>query len=112
MNYYEADDNEIREFVEEKMSEYNSSLYTKDEFNSFFTEKHINIAIKDENNEFLAFACLLVLDKGYKMCYTYTSIKGKKAYTKGIDYILAKYTPMYFGEGALKFNKIRRLLDE
>lgn len=112
MNYYEAEDSEIRDFIEEKMSEYDSTIYTKEEFNAFFTQKHINIAIKDENNEYLAFACLVVLDKGFKMCYTYSSRKGIRAYAKGIDYIIAKYTPLYFSNGALKFNKIRRLLND
>ena len=109
---YEIVGDSIRPFIEEKMKAYDSEVYTEEEFDNFFKKPHKNIVFSSKSGEILAFACILVLTDGYKMCYTYTSKRGKRAYAKGIDYMIARYSPMYFGEGALKFNKIRRLTNE
>lgn len=102
----------IRPFIEDKMSAYDSSVYTQSEFDNFFQKPHKNVIFYNKNGEIDAFACILVYADGFKMCYTYSSKTGKRTYVKGIDYMIENYSPLYFGEGALKFNKIRRLLNE
>jgi len=94
------------------MQEYDASVYTDEDLETYFSLPHINVVATNEDGRVLAFACILVLEEGYKMCYTYSTKDGKKAYVKGIDYMVARYNPMYFGEGALKFNKIRRLFND
>ncbi len=105
-------DDSIRPFIEEKMIAYDSAIYTKEDFALFFANPHKNVVFYDKNGEILAFACITHYVNGYRMCYTYSSNNGKRTYAKGIDYMVENYSPMYFSDGALKINKIRRLVND
>lgn len=112
MTYYVEIDDSIRPFIEEKMSNIDKLVYNTEEFNLFFGMEHKNIFAVSDDGRLLAFACIAVLHDGYKMCYTWCDKEGKRAYANGIDYMIARYNPMMFGQGALKFNKIKRIADE
>ena len=109
--WHELSDN-IRPFIERVMSNYDGEVYHKDDFDTYFSLDHINCMAITDDGYILAFACIVVEENAYKMCYTYSAEDGKRAYAEGIDYMVARYNPMFFGEGALKFNKIRKLINE
>lgn len=103
-------DDSIRELIEDKMIEYDSTVYTEDDFDNYFSSEHINV-VALHDGYIVSFACLVKFDNGYKMCYTYTEKHHAKAYARGIDVIVSNFSPIYFGSGALKFNKIKRMLN-
>ena len=106
----ETDD--LRPFIEEKMRDFDSTVYTQEEFDIFFSLPHKVITYRKEER-LLAF-CTLSIEKDLnKMCYTWCekSKEGKQAYATGINYILENYSPIGFAKGASKFNKIKRMIN-
>ena len=99
----------IRDFIESKMKEYDSNTYTDDDFAIYFNSEHKNIVALNDDGDIIAFCCLSRYNDGYRMCYTWCNKQGRKAYAQGIDHVINNYGPIYFGEGALKFNKIKRI---
>lgn len=109
IEYTEVGD-EYRGFIESKMHEIDPMIYNDDDFDLYFNNEHINVFAFNDKGRVLAFACLLVMDNGFKMCYTYACADGTRAYAKGIDYVVARYSPVLLSHGALKLNKIQRML--
>lgn len=105
-------DDGIRDFIEEKMSKVDPEVYTKKEFNIFFSSPHRIFSVVNKQGSIVAFCGIHVREKDNKMCYTWCSdtLEGKKAYARGLDYMLTNYSPISFAKGALKFNKIKRMM--
>ena len=95
--YEEIDDN-IRPLVEEKMNAVDSTIYTKNDFNAYFSSEHLNVVSRDKNGEILAFCCIIVLNNTKFMCYSWcdNSYKGIKAYSKGLKYIIKTYSEVQY----------------
>lgn len=106
--YKEIEASAIKDFVCAKMREIDEDIYNDTELDRFFNADN-RMVVYEENDNILAFCGIIVLPDGYKMCYTWCSDKGKRAYAEGIDYMIARYNPMFFGDGALKLNKIKRI---
>jgi len=103
---------EYRPFIKERMEAVDSIVYNKEEFDLYFSSEHCNLVFKNEDDEILVFCCIIPLEEYTKMCYSWCkhSFTGKKAYAKAIDYMMENFSPIGFGPGALKLNKIRRLI--
>ena len=103
---------EYDEFIKNAMREYDSTVYTEAEFDLLRTTEHENILYLDKSFNILTFCTIIVMADHYKMCYSWCdgSRESIKAYAKGIDYVVARCNPLAFGVGAIKFNKIKRLL--
>lgn len=102
----------IRPFIEEKMNKVDPDVYSTKEFDRFFKCNHMLLADINDEGKIIAFCGIMVKEKSYKMCYTWCekSREGIEAYGNGIEYMLVHYCPMEFGPGAVKINKIKRLL--
>lgn len=107
-------DDGIRPFIEDKMSLVDPGIYNAEEFDRFFSYKHKIIADIDAKGKIIAFCGIMVKDKSFKMCHTWSdgTRAGILAYSNGIDHMITHYNPMEFGQGALRFNKIKRLIHE
>jgi hypothetical protein len=105
-------DDGIRPFIEEMMNKVDPDVYNQDEFNRFFNCSHKLLADIDAKGKIIAFCGIMVKDKSFKMCYTWcdSTREGIEAYGRGINYMINHYSPMEFGPGAIKINKIKRLL--
>ena len=97
------------EFIMEKMHKIDPKVYDKNDFELYLNSKHENI-LYIKNGNIIAF-CVILLEHPVKMAYSWSdkTVSGKKAYAKGIDYVIARHNALGFGAGALKLNKIRRL---
>lgn len=104
----------IKPFVATKMYVIDPNVYTPQEIDNLFAIPHKIIAYIDKKGKILAFCCIMVNVDSFKMCYTWceTTRAGKVAYARGIEYMIANYSPMQFGPGALELNKIQRLIHE
>ncbi len=62
----------------------------------------------------LAFCCLVARDKYWLMGNTWCegTTDGKRAYAKGIDWILDRYLIGFTDEGMAHTNKVRRYCEE
>ena len=112
MREYKTDINGIcDQFVIDRMREYDPITYTEEDFKIFKSSKHQTVLYFDENFNIVTFCVIMVLPDQYKMAYTWCkgTRESIRAYTKGIDYVVARYNPLVFGKGALKFNKIKRI---
>jgi len=95
---YEVMDDSIRSFIEEKMKAVDSEAYTQKDFDTYFSNKHLNITSKSKSGEILAFCCIIVLNNTKYMGYSWcdNSYKGVKAYSKGLKYIIATYPEVQY----------------
>ena len=91
-------DDSIRPFIEEKMSEVDNSIYTQEDFNAYFSNKHINVVNINKTNEIMAFCCIIVINNTKFMCYSWcdNSFQGIKAYSKGLKYITSTYPEVQY----------------
>lgn len=105
-------DDGIRDFIEDKMALIDATVYNKEEFDIFFSLPHRNFAVINNKGKITAFCTLKELEEGYQMCYTWCdgTRDGKRDYLHGIYYMIENFTPLSFASGAIKLNKIRRLL--
>ncbi len=97
MNYYEAEDSEVRKFIEEKMSKIDPKTYNKDDFNVFFTHNHINVVAKD-GDKIVAFCCIICIEDKRLMCYSWCdrTFRGIKAYSQGLSYVKEHYPDVLY----------------
>ncbi len=74
------------------------------------TSKIKHVGCFDEDGSLLAFCCLVARDKYWLMSNTWceSTIKGKRAYALGIDWILDRYLVGFTNEGKSHTNKVRR----
>jgi len=94
----EKADDSIRGFIEEKMKAVDSEAYTQKDFDTYFSNEHINLVGKAKNGEILAFCCIIVLNNTKYMGYSWcdNSYKGVKTYSKGLKYIIATYPEVQY----------------
>lgn len=111
--YQELADKYVKDLIIEKMQQVDPVVYTDEELHSYFRIPHKNIVFIDETNTIISFCCIINFQEGFKMCYTWCEPNraGMRAYVRGIDYMMLHYYPMAFGEGAVKLNKIKRMID-
>ena len=111
MEFYVDECGEYDNFIMDAMRAYDPAVYTDADFDIFKHIEHDNIIYFDKSFNILTFCTIIVTPEHYKMSYTWCNgtRESIRAYVKGIDYVLARYNPLAFGEGALKFNKIRRV---
>jgi len=97
MIYKEMDDS-IRPFIEAKMKAINSSVYTQEDFDAYFSNEHINVVSINKADEIMAFCCIMVINNTKFMGYSWcdNSYQGVKAYSKGLKYILATYPEVQY----------------
>lgn len=105
-------DESYRPFIEQKMAELDSEVYNKRNFDLFYSLDNETVACIDKN-EVIAFCGLASIDGVFKVCHTWCekSKRGREAYAKGIDMIINSFQPLGFAGGALKLNKIRRIIN-
>jgi len=98
-------------FIKECMRKYDPTIYNDSDFKILKTLKHENVLYFNKDFDILTFCTIIITPEYNKMTYTWClgNRESVKAYVKGIDYVLARYNPLMFGKGALKFNKIRRV---
>jgi len=91
-------DDSIRAFIEEKMNEIDNSIYTQEDFDAYFSNKHINLVNINKTDEIMAFCCIIVINNTKFMCYSWcnNSFQGIKAYSKGLKYIISTYPEMQY----------------
>jgi hypothetical protein len=109
--YVELDDG-IRPFIEEKMNQIDPNVYNTEEFNRFFNTNHMLLADINTKGKIIAFCGIIVKENSCKMCYSWcdNTREGVLAYGQGIEYMVKYYSPMEFGSGAMRINKIKRML--
>ena len=110
MIFKETDDS-IRDFIEEKMSEVDSKVYTKEDFNVYFTHKHINFTVLDDFNNIMAFCCIICLDNKRFMGYSWCdkTHQGIKAYSKGLQYVIKNYPDVLYDMDIIPKYIIKRI---
>ena len=82
------------------------------EFESNDSVKHIGSFADD--GSIIAFCCLVARDNYWLMSNTWCedTRRGKRAFAKGIDWILDKYLIGFTDKGLNHTNKVRRLCNE
>ena len=95
---YEEIDDSIRSFIEEKMRAIDGETYTQEDFDTYFSNKHLNVVSKAENGEIMAFCCIIGLNNTKFMGYSWcdNSYQGIKAYSKGLKYIISTYPEVQY----------------
>jgi len=111
MIYKEVGDS-IRSFIEEKMSEIDSSVYTQEDFDAYFSNEHINIVNINKTDKIMAFCCIIVINNTKYMGYSWCdkSYKGIKTYSYMIKYITSNYPEVQYLKDNLPTYIIKRIL--
>jgi len=110
MRYEEVDDS-IRPFIEEKMKAIDSETYTQKDFDTYFSNEHLNITSINKTDEIMAFCCIIVINNTKFMGYSWcdNSYQGVKAYSKGLKYIIATYPEVQYIKDILPTFIIKRI---
>ncbi len=102
-----------KSFICKNMVQY-GEVYNQKDFDAYFSMKHYNIGAFYQNR-LIAFGCVLEIDDIYAMCYSWNdgTREGKRAFAKGIDYILERFDGILFDdEYGNKYNKTKRYQNE
>jgi len=95
---YEIVDDSIKPFIEKKMKAVDSEAYTQEDFDTYFSNEHLNIVSKSKSGKILAFCCIIVVNNTKYMGYSWcdNSYQGVKAYSKGLKYIISTYPEVQY----------------
>ena len=86
-------------FVKQKMQELDPDTFTDFDFNIFETHEHLIIGYKHKDN-IITFCCLIGLGGVQYVVYTWCTgtIRSKKAFLEGIDYLIKEFPKVQFVE--------------
>jgi hypothetical protein len=121
MGSYLIDSNGVYDdFVIREMRKIDPETYGTSEFILYRHMDHDNVIYVSEEGEVIAF-CVILVNRSFSQMnkrfpqITYTwcdgTLSGKKAYLMGIDFLFERYGDILVGPGALKINKIRRIMN-
>lgn len=102
----------IKPFIESKMKQVDSDLYTDEDFKAYFSNEHINYVYVNKQGSIIAFGCILIVNGIKYMTYTWCdgTTAGKRGYSIGFKGILKELGVVYFDEYAINhLKKLQRI---
>jgi len=108
---YETVDDSIKEFIQDSMRAVDDITYTQEDFDTYFSNEHLNIVSKSKSGKILAFCCIIVVNDTKYMCYSWcdNSYQGIKAYSKGLKYIISTYPEVQYMRDNLPTFIVKRI---